>query len=150
SGASPGCPKGALPALFLAVCRGEANACRVKVHVTGTLHVEDSYPRLDPPRLSHRGLRPAGRDCGALMSRRPGPRVGRRRKTGKRRRRLRLSRIVSSVVPGSRTRRGWMRRFRRAPALMQLIVGLMLLCGLWFAANGIYQVVRKPSELFFP
>jgi hypothetical protein len=40
--------------------------------------------------------------------------------------------------------------FRSLPAMMQIIVGCVAVALLWFAVNGIYQVVRKPSELFFP
>lgn len=43
-----------------------------------------------------------------------------------------------------------MRRFGRAPGGVQLLIALVLALGLWLVANGIYQVVRKPSELFFP
>lgn len=31
-----------------------------------------------------------------------------------------------------------------------MLLGAALILSLWFAANGIYQVVRKPTELFFP
>ncbi|MGQ0835380.1 MAG: hypothetical protein ACT4O5_10765, partial [Gammaproteobacteria bacterium] len=33
---------------------------------------------------------------------------------------------------------------------MQLIIGVVAVFTLWLAANWIYQVIRKPSELFFP
>lgn len=33
---------------------------------------------------------------------------------------------------------------------MQLVVVLLVTVSMWFAVNWIYQVVRKPSELFFP
>lgn len=33
---------------------------------------------------------------------------------------------------------------------MQLVGAVALLAMLWGAANGVYQVVRKPTELFFP
>ncbi|MBL8264749.1 transglycosylase SLT domain-containing protein [Steroidobacter sp.] len=39
---------------------------------------------------------------------------------------------------------------RTAPLTLQLIVVLLLTVSTWFAANFIYQVIRKPSELFFP
>jgi hypothetical protein len=42
------------------------------------------------------------------------------------------------------------RRFRRLPPAAQAVLGAALALLLWFASNGIYQVVRKPSELFFP
>ncbi len=43
-----------------------------------------------------------------------------------------------------------MRAFSHAPATFQLGVFGAVIVLLWFALNGIYQVVRKPSELFFP
>jgi hypothetical protein len=33
---------------------------------------------------------------------------------------------------------------------LQVTIGVTLLLGVWLILNGIYQVVRKPSELFFP
>ncbi|HEY3850360.1 MAG TPA: hypothetical protein VGL87_05290 [Steroidobacteraceae bacterium] len=46
--------------------------------------------------------------------------------------------------------KGWRRAFLHAPGFVQggVIIALMVL--LWFASNGLYQVIRKPSELFFP
>jgi hypothetical protein len=42
------------------------------------------------------------------------------------------------------------RIFLAAPAFLQACVVVALAVLVWFALNGIYQVVRKPSELFFP
>ena len=42
------------------------------------------------------------------------------------------------------------RVFRNAPATAQIAVIFVSVGILWFAANGLYQIVRKPSELFFP
>jgi hypothetical protein len=42
------------------------------------------------------------------------------------------------------------RALRRAPGVVQIIVGLVIVLALSSAVNWIYQVVRKPSELFFP
>jgi len=39
---------------------------------------------------------------------------------------------------------------RRAPGLLQLLIALMVAATLALAVNGIYQVLRKPTELFFP
>jgi hypothetical protein len=36
------------------------------------------------------------------------------------------------------------------PPVVLILVGLMLLFMLWLAANGIIQVARKPTELFYP
>jgi hypothetical protein len=33
---------------------------------------------------------------------------------------------------------------------VQFFVGMLGILTLWFVANGVYQVVRKPTELFFP
>jgi hypothetical protein len=49
-----------------------------------------------------------------------------------------------------RSLRRWMRAFRRAPRAVQIISGLLIVLALWSAVNWIYQVIRKPSELFFP
>jgi hypothetical protein len=61
-------------------------------------------------------------------------------------RRLRLPRLW----PNAARRRRWWRTFRRAPALAQVLGGLMIGALLWLGANWLYQVSRKPSELFFP
>jgi len=47
------------------------------------------------------------------------------------------------------SRRAW-GAFRGAPAFLQAGGVIALAVLVWFALNGIYQVVRKPSELFFP
>ena len=46
--------------------------------------------------------------------------------------------------------RRWLRRLRRAPRGWQLLILGLLAAGSVLAINGIYQVVRKPTELFFP
>ena len=43
-----------------------------------------------------------------------------------------------------------MRRYRRAPLPIRVVTALTILAVIWLATNWIYQVVRKPSELFFP
>jgi len=63
--------------------------------------------------------------------------------SARRRRRWRL-------WPKARTRRRWLRTFRRAPRLMQLAIVLAAAALLALAVNGVYQLVRKPTELFFP
>src|SRR5581483_7798393 len=52
--------------------------------------------------------------------------------------------------PRAALRRCWLRAFRRAPRSMQLACLLLALGGAALAINWVYQVVRKPSELFFP
>jgi len=48
------------------------------------------------------------------------------------------------------TRRRWVRRLRRAPVAWRLLIGVLLAAGVALAINGVYQVARKPTELFFP
>jgi hypothetical protein len=57
---------------------------------------------------------------------------------------------ITSLWPSERLRREALQAFRRAPLLLQIVVGLALVLMLWLALNGVYQIVRKPSELFFP
>jgi Transglycosylase SLT domain len=44
----------------------------------------------------------------------------------------------------------WWRSFRRGPPFAQILIVAVLIFVLWLVANWIYQVIRKPSELFFP
>jgi hypothetical protein len=67
------------------------------------------------------------------------PRGNRKRKVGARK-----------LWPSARTRQRWLRTFKRSPPATQLIAGLAAVLTLCLAINWIYQVVRKPSELFFP
>jgi hypothetical protein len=53
-------------------------------------------------------------------------------------------------LPSAATRKRWLRILRTAPLTLQVVVVLLLTVSSWFAINWIYQVVRKPSELFFP
>jgi hypothetical protein len=41
-----------------------------------------------------------------------------------------------------------LRRLRRAPVALRLLIGLLLVAGVALAINGVYQVARKPTELF--
>jgi hypothetical protein len=43
-----------------------------------------------------------------------------------------------------------MRAQRRAPRTVRLLAALLLAAGSWLVVNWVYQVVRKPAELFFP
>jgi hypothetical protein len=56
----------------------------------------------------------------------------------------------SRFWPSARLRRRWLRAFRRAPAAVQVAIVLAVAMTLWGAVNWSYQVIRKPSELFFP
>lgn len=69
-----------------------------------------------------------------------------RKSRSKRRRGFRLSKYL----PSAQQRRRWLRLFRKLPGSMQVAVGCAIVVLLWFLANGVYQVVRKPTELFFP
>jgi hypothetical protein len=43
-----------------------------------------------------------------------------------------------------------LRRLRRTPVAWQALIGVLLVAGVALAINGVYQVARKPTELFFP
>jgi hypothetical protein len=47
-------------------------------------------------------------------------------------------------------RRGAARAFRQAPVQLQALVVVAVALLLWLTLNWMYQVIRKPSELFFP
>jgi hypothetical protein len=64
----------------------------------------------------------------------------------KSRRRRRIARLWPSV----RLRRKAWRAFRDAPTPAQALIVLATAVLLWFAFNWMFQVIRKPSELFFP
>jgi hypothetical protein len=81
-----------------------------------------------------------------MMPRRPASRSKVRKPRKKRTRRFR----ISSVLPSARIRRRWFRAFQRAPGFLQFVLGITLVTALWLTVNWTYQVVRKPSELFFP
>ncbi|HVY82421.1 MAG TPA: hypothetical protein VG994_15635, partial [Steroidobacteraceae bacterium] len=72
-----------------------------------------------------------------------------RPRTRRRRRGSRTFRITRYLPSARDLRRAW-RTFRKAPLSMQFVVGVVGIITLWLAVNWIYQVVRKPSELFFP
>jgi hypothetical protein len=76
--------------------------------------------------------------------------MARRKRAGSRRRRNSRFKWLPKWWPNLATRRRWMRAFAHTPATFQFSVLAALLVMLWFALNWIYQVVRKPSELFFP
>lgn len=65
---------------------------------------------------------------------------------GRRKQRLRLPRLW----PTARTRRKLLRLFKLAPASLQIVMAFALLFALAVSLNWIYQVIRKPTELFFP
>ncbi len=52
--------------------------------------------------------------------------------------------------PRARTRRKVLRALRSLPLSIRVVLLAGATVAVWFAVNGVYQVVRKPSELFFP
>jgi len=72
--------------------------------------------------------------------------AGRRRGAGAWQRRRRTLRLW----PARSVRRKWLRRLRRRPPGACVLLGIALAAALAFALNALYQVVRKPTELFFP
>jgi hypothetical protein len=70
----------------------------------------------------------------------------RRAKGGTKRRRGALRRLW----PSAATRARWFKRVRRAPGYVQLTLLVAMFLVLFFSVNWTYQVIRKPSELFFP
>jgi hypothetical protein len=63
-----------------------------------------------------------------------------------RKRRIRMPRWW----PNARLRRRWWRAYRRTSTITQTVILCVAFLMLWLAVNWIYQVIRKPSELFFP
>jgi hypothetical protein len=65
------------------------------------------------------------------------------RRTAPRRRKLRW-------LPSARTRRRALRTLRRQSPWVQIAIGFAVTVAIWLAVNGVVQVFRKPTELFFP
>ncbi|HKZ07445.1 MAG TPA: lytic transglycosylase domain-containing protein [Methylomirabilota bacterium] len=66
-------------------------------------------------------------------------------------RRPRARRARSRIAPRSMGR--WRRAlvlFLAAPLLLRLVIAGLVIVALWWAVNWMYQVARKPTELFFP
>jgi hypothetical protein len=63
-----------------------------------------------------------------------------------RRRRFRFA----SLWPRARTRRRLIKALLAAPPAVRLVAAAAAVVGLLFVANWLVQVVRKPTELFFP
>jgi hypothetical protein len=67
------------------------------------------------------------------------------------RRKPAFARRTSNVLRGMRKMwRGARRWWRPAPRPAQFIMVALVILVMWLGINWIYQVVRKPSELFFP
>ncbi len=56
----------------------------------------------------------------------------------------------SRFWPSARVRRRGLRAFRRASPAVQVAIVLAAAVAVWAALNWMYQVIRKPTELFFP
>jgi hypothetical protein len=78
---------------------------------------------------------------------RPGAARNVRRRVGRSRtRRFR----PSHLWPNARLRRRWQPAYQRASAVVKVITGMALVLTFALIINWVYQVVAKPSELFFP
>jgi Transglycosylase SLT domain len=80
------------------------------------------------------------------MSRSRAARTTSRKKRNRRQRRSR----VAFLWPGARWRRRAFRALLAAPRVVQLVIVAIVVLALWSATNWAYQVVRKPTEMFFP
>ena len=80
---------------------------------------------------------------------RPRPSV-RKPRPRKRRKKSAAGLRLARFWPGAPSRRRASRAFRRAPGGFKVLIALAVVVILWFPVNWLYQVVRKPSELFFP
>ena len=67
-------------------------------------------------------------------------------RTRKRARRWRVPRLW----PGRAQWRKWFKAWRGAPFEIQILAGIAVVGIAWLTTNVLYQVIRKPSELFFP
>lgn len=61
-----------------------------------------------------------------------------------------IPRLIQAPWPRLRTRRRWWRAFKRASPPAKVIVLATAAVSVSLVINLVYQVVRKPSELFFP
>jgi len=58
--------------------------------------------------------------------------------------------MTFALWPSARTRKRWRRGFNRSSTASRVLFGTLAAAAAALAINGLYQVVRKPSELFFP
>src|SRR5262245_1716225 len=72
----------------------------------------------------------------------------RRRSRGRGRSRVLVR--LRRLLPSARQRRRWLRAFRHTPPGAQVVMGLTVVVLVWAVVNVVYQVARKPTELFFP
>jgi hypothetical protein len=57
---------------------------------------------------------------------------------------------IRRLLPTKKTRRAWQRRYRQLPAPLRVTFVTIAVVLVAVSANWIYQVIRKPTELFFP
>ena len=60
------------------------------------------------------------------------------------------TRPARAVRARRRSRRRVLLLLLAAPLVLRIVVGAILVLAIWVAVNWVYQVIRKPSELFFP
>jgi hypothetical protein len=82
--------------------------------------------------------------------RRSTARNGSRQRTRKGPRGRKRRSLLGQLWPNARTRARLWRSFRRAALPTKLFVSICVLLAVALLANLLYQVARKPSELFFP
>src|SRR3989442_2498888 len=78
------------------------------------------------------------------------PRVASRASCGGGARRFKRRARRLRLWPARAFRRRWLRRLKRAPLALRVGLGVALAAILALSLNALYQVVRKPTELFFP
>jgi len=61
-----------------------------------------------------------------------------------------ILRRLKKALPSKRTRARWFKHYKRASPYTQLFVGFAVLFTAWLLVNVTYQILRKPTELFFP
>ena len=57
---------------------------------------------------------------------------------------------IASVWPSARSRHRVLLALLAAPLALRLLVGAIVIVAVWATVNWMYQVIRKPTELFFP
>lgn len=58
--------------------------------------------------------------------------------------------LATRALARRRPRRRMLLALLAAPLAFRILLGAMLVLAIWVAVNWVYQVIRKPSELFFP
>jgi len=58
--------------------------------------------------------------------------------------------FVAKILPSARTRRRWWKKYRRTAPWTQVTIGIGAIVAVWLVVNFAFQVIRKPTELFFP